>query len=69
MSNGKAIKKGKPISPPTQGVLKWVSGAWQSVSGDLIRTSFRKCRMFKRILFFLSQTSISTKVTVKGFTI
>lgn len=69
MRNGKATKKGKPISTSTQGVLKWVSGAWQFVSGDLIRTSFRKCRMFKRILFFLSQTSISAKVTVKGFAI
>lgn len=43
MRKTEKTKKGNTKSPSRQDVLRWVSEAWECVSEDLIRRSFKKC--------------------------
>ena len=43
MRKGQMIKKGNLKCPSRQDVLNWVSAAWESVSSDIIKKSFKQC--------------------------
>lgn len=73
MRQGEMTKKGKLRSPSRQDVLNWVSGAWDSVSTDLIKESFKKCGISNALdgsedgefHSLLSQASSPTEVTAE----